>query len=112
MKLNGWKRLGIVASTVWILGAGTCTYSAARDADIKFAVETEDACETATGQANFPHFSPARDCHQESIHYINVTLLDAEIGAALMAFIPVPMGWGFVYLILFLVRWITRGFNY
>lgn len=26
MKLNGWKRIGIIASVIWILGAGAYTY--------------------------------------------------------------------------------------
>ena len=30
--------------------------------------------------------------------------------SACAAFIPVPLGWGFTYLILFLVRWVKRGF--
>jgi hypothetical protein len=31
-------------------------------------------------------------------------------GAVVVAFVPLPLGWGFVYLIFFLVRWVKRGF--
>jgi hypothetical protein len=33
-----------------------------------------------------------------------------RMDAAIVAFVPVPLGWGFVYLVLFLVRWVKNGF--
>jgi hypothetical protein len=33
-----------------------------------------------------------------------------RVEAATVALVPVPLAWGFVYLALFLLRWIKRGF--
>ena len=61
-----WKRVGIIASIVWILGVGTYTL-------MLFA-----------------------DVH------------DGFILAAIFTLLVVPLGWGFIYLVLFLVRWVNR----
>lgn len=37
-------------------------------------------------------------------------VVDAQNTTA-AALIPVPVGWGFVYFILFLIRWVKRGFG-
>jgi hypothetical protein len=39
-----------------------------------------------------------------------LALTNAREEAALVAFVPVPLGWGFAYLLFFLVRWVKRGF--
>lgn len=72
MKLNGWKRIGIIASVVWILGAGL----------------------TSLAELDYLAGTPSSDWS----------------AAAFVTFAPVPLGWGFVYLVLFLVRWVKRGF--
>jgi hypothetical protein len=43
-KLNGWKRIGIVASVVWILGAGLYTLKATSDADLRDAASIYSDC--------------------------------------------------------------------
>jgi hypothetical protein len=46
MKLNGWKRIGIIASVVWILGAGVYTYDSRIDEASKFIASTHVACDS------------------------------------------------------------------
>jgi hypothetical protein len=72
MKLNGWKRIGIIASVVWILGAGVYTYDSEMD------------------RAN---------------DYITSTFLNCESN-----WVGAGDAWGFAYLVLFIVRWVKRGF--
>jgi len=70
-----WKRIGIIASVVWILGMGI-------------------------------YFLKATD------FYVPTTAQDlyiALIFVAIRAFVPVLLIWGFIYLVLFLVRWIRRA---
>ena len=62
-----WKRIGIVASVVWIFGTGIFTLCLGR---------------LTTGEL---------------------------VAQAIVAFVPVLLGWGFIYLVLFLVRWIRRA---
>lgn len=104
MKLNGWKRIGIVASVAWILGAGAYTLIVVEDADIKAASGLTLSCEEAQNWRGSP------ECDKRSTDYLAESSYHERIDAAVVAFVPVPVGWGFAYLILFPVRWVKHGF--
>lgn len=104
MNLNGWKRIGIVASVVWILGAGVHTLNVESEAVSQTAANLTLNCEQAHDVLR------GTECDARGKDYIAENLSYARIDAAIVAFIPVPVGWGFISLILFLVRWIKRGF--
>jgi len=46
-KLNGWKRIGIVASIVWIVGAGLYTQTLLQNEDMRINEEGDEVCENA-----------------------------------------------------------------
>jgi hypothetical protein len=104
MKINGWKRLGIIASVTWILVAGGVTFTRTQNADIKQQLMMLESCEAS-------HHGTAPECddmlHRGDAEYMR---LERET-AALVALVPVPIGWAFVYLVLFLTRWVKRGFD-
>jgi hypothetical protein len=103
-KLDGWKRIGIIVSVVWILGAGIFTFNAVENSVIENASAQTLMCEEAHNRAG------SAECDKRSTDYLANHNYDALIASALVAFIPVPLGWGFVYLILSLVAWVKRGF--
>jgi hypothetical protein len=110
MKLNGWKRIGIIASVVWILAAGVHTYDSEIDRANDYITSTFLNCESnwvGTGDAYEKHIDRCEKIENESLA---LALTSARLDGALVALIPVPLGWGFAYLILFLVRWVKRGF--
>jgi serine/threonine-protein kinase len=99
-----WKRMGIVASVIWILGAGIYTLKVTSDQDVRTAVWAERTClDIHNGQ------DPDNECQKRRNDYLDETLPNDRIAAAIVAFVPVPLVWGFVYLVLFLVRWIGRA---
>lgn len=101
-KLNGWKRIGIIASVVWILGAGIYTFVSIKDDDVKYAQTQRKYC--------LAEALISGECNKREADYLaSVAYVPIE-AAVSVALIPVPLGWGFVYLVLFLVRWVTRGF--
>jgi len=104
MKLNGWKRIGVVASAVWILGAGFYTLNTRMDSDAQTAADLTLSCEAAQNGRGGP------ECDQRATDYIASMMSYERLDAAMAAFIPVPLGWGFTYLVLFIVRWVRRGF--
>lgn len=106
MKLNGWKRIGIIASVVWILGAGLYTNGALQESDRKAATAISLDCESYIAKG----ITSLAECDKRSGDYLAGTYSREWMAAALVAFVPVPFGWGFVYLVLFLVRWVKRGF--
>jgi hypothetical protein len=106
MKLNGWKRIGIVASVMWVLGAYTHAFNSEYDSTIKTStLLSQDCFERADGQGEW------QLCQKQQDEYI-AAVYPAEVKwAALFALVPVPLGWGFVYLVLFIVRWVRHGFS-
>jgi len=102
MKLSGWARIGIIGSVVWILGAGISTFIAANNADIRIASGLTLRCE-ATG-------TPSYVCDKRGTDYLARMTPYEPLKAAAAAFIPIPLGWGVSYLVLFLVRWVKHGF--
>lgn len=139
-RLNGWKRIGIVASVFWIVGAGAYTLKTRDDADQEAAAtiyrncastrdEIEHSQDVECGRQSergpmidiptafqkcmsaFKEEHPELDCSKRSEDFAVGTLSGDWMDAAIVGIAPVPFGWGFVYLILFLVRWIKRGFG-
>ena len=110
-KLNGWKRIGIIVSVVWILGAGVHTYDSEIDRFSRIIASTHVQCDSnlagKTGDAWTTGFN---ECDKQADDSLASVLNGARLDAALVAFVPVPLGWGFAYLVLFLVRWVKRGF--
>ncbi len=104
-KLNGWKRIGIVCSVLWILGAGFYTLKTTSDRDIRSAVHITQSCIDAhNGQEVGDN-----ECLKRGEDYAVRLTPGERWEAAIVAFVPVPLAWGFIYLTLFLVRWIKRG---
>jgi len=114
MKLNGWKRIGIVASVVWILGAGYYTLVTVSATDSRFHVGLTLRCEedrpNGMTEAEQTKWQERCDSFLPTGQRLHRELQDEWLEAAIVAFTPVLLGWVLVYRIFFLVRWIRRGF--
>jgi formylglycine-generating enzyme required for sulfatase activity len=104
-----WKRVGIIASVVWILGAGVHTYNSEFDRAEEFITSAHVRCDAdllgRTGDAVDTGF---KECNKIADDSLALAITNARFDAAVVAFVPIPLGWGFIYLVLFLVRWISR----
>jgi hypothetical protein len=150
-RLGGWKRIGIIASVVWFLGAGIFTYNgmekyqreqfnaqfdllwdkAADKARDKYLSEhpPEDLTkiyaankqQTKTTEADqelerlasgtfTPDLVVCKDCVLLKEQFLTNHRRIALEASASVAFTTVALAWGLAYLILFLVRWVKRGF--
>jgi hypothetical protein len=128
-RLGGWTRIGIIISVVWILGAGIYIYNVAVNRGLSEArqicFEWENAAPTGIPETEWDregrplHLTPdqavARDrqieeCYKKQIAREPSPRKAALITSAIFTFVPLALGWGFVYLILFLVNWVKRGF--
>ena len=96
-----WKRIGIVVSIVWILGAGIHTLKVANDENVRLGLAITETCHDANGLAYDACLKAGGDFAAQEL-YGNLTI------GAIVAFVPVLLGWGFSYLVLFLVRWISH----
>jgi hypothetical protein len=151
MKINGWKRVGIIASVVWMVSAGLYTLNALSDRDERSAESFYSLCvnirdEAITNQGKYCHDEAERSaklwydqcirtrkycapdprgdyskcmtdyeatypdhCSADHLKYSLDALPSERTEATVVAVVPVPFGWGFAYLVLFLVRWVKRG---
>ena len=98
MKLNGWQRIGIVASVVWIPAGYYCANRIARQTDIKWGAQIMTNCFVVQRSDD--------GCDKKGEDYMELTIHRDRVLAVQVALVPVPMGWGFAYLLL----WIKRGF--
>lgn len=131
MKLNGWQRIGIVVSVVWSLSAGIYTRHVIKSQEQTYAWSTYKACETDEDAAAIQwrehcralaHVGDWRTAYvkcmttldpvKSSTACITKGFSDAHfvyrnwwIKVLAVAIMP----WG-IYLILFVVRWVMRGF--
>ena len=110
-KINGWKRIGIIASLVWIIGAYLYAYSSAiskRSEDISSVHVTCDA--DLTGKTGDAYTNGFKECNKQADDSLSLAIRDARLDGVLAALVPVPLGWGFAYLVLFTAGWVRRGF--
>ena len=111
MRLNGWKRLGIISSVVWILGAGFHTYTSEMDGGSKAVSFNHVVCDAnLKGKTGDAWTRGVDECNRQADELLRVDTSNARMDAANIALFPVPLGWGLAYLILFLARWARRGF--
>jgi len=111
IKLNGWKRVGIVASLVWILGAYLYIHNSAISGSSEAISSIHVSCDAdLIGKTGDAYTNGFNECNKQADDSLAVAITDARLDGALAALAPVPLGWGFVYLVLFLARWVRRGF--
>jgi hypothetical protein len=112
MRINGWKRIGIIVSIVWILGAGLYTFDSEIDKAIEEISSIHVQCDAnLAGKPGDAWETGFNACNKQSDDSVALAYNNAWLTAAIVAFVPVPPGWGFVYLVIFLIGWVRRGFN-
>ena len=104
MKLNGWQRIGVVASAVWCIGAAFYVRSEQAQLATAFHARRLNDClpeftKLCTDRA---HEIFQKNLSLDSISVINIAF--ASIG-------PVIAGWVLAYLTLKVVQWVKAGFK-
>lgn len=117
--MNGWYRIGVVASVVWVLvGAGSQFYASAnRTADLRSGLfdDCKDRFRKGLHNTDFNGeplvIANVRDCVQVSNSVPNEPLRSTLKVAALVALAPLLMAWPLILLVVFVARWVSRGFR-
>jgi len=98
--MDGWKRLGIVISIVWILGAGFYTLKITTDRSVELGNRLADEC-------NGDRAGMDDKCMEIGLALSISRIPGDRIEAVFVAFGPVLFAWIIGYPIF---RWIRRGF--
>lgn len=107
MKLNGWQRIGIVASCLWILSAGYDHVQTIIKNQNYLISRIDSSCSKSTQKEKTCLDDEVKEIIETynglSLHSIETFLINVVA--------PIILAWGFVYLMLFVYRWIRRGFQ-
>jgi WD40 repeat protein len=95
---SNWKKIAICASLVWILGGGLCALKFQSNRDLE---EMNWCTSSISGPEYEKCLNDAKADHAKLIP-------EERDLAAVFAFLPVVLGWGFIFLVLFLIRWMSR----
>jgi hypothetical protein len=103
MRLNGWQRIGIVVSVLWVIGGGIWGNEVGIS-EGDWAVRAYKRC-LETKSNDWPQCDRKFEKeYPEAIKY-------HWANAAIFAFAPIPIGWLAVWGCVALVRWVRRGFT-
>ena len=104
VRLNGWQRIGVVLSVLWIVVVGFWR----NDAIIKSAQETAEAFYNTCVDAHpYPN---DQSCVDEIWKNFELFSRGHWIDAAFVAFVPILIAWLLVWLCVAVFRWVRRGF--
>jgi hypothetical protein len=106
LRVNGWQRLGIIISLIWIPCAYVYTLNTMDENDSNFAVHVLRACED-----NAEHGSGSQEACDNDYHLsTDLYFREDRKVAAVVALVPVPCAWLLVYVVIYLFKWVRRSF--
>ena len=109
MKISGWQRVGIVLSVFWIL----LVASFAADEMVKGSPFNENRfVEIVSDDSVAPIRETDPDTGKPALHALQPVkpVLDLRY-VLIIAVVPVLLAWLFIYLTLFVRRWVKDGFR-
>jgi hypothetical protein len=107
MRLNGWQRLGVVASVMWAIGAFLVGISGENRAWSYYKV-----CMRIVGDDD-DAVRRSKAVDRCGVRYKNdapAAIREQQAQAAFTALVPIPFAWFFTCVGIWIVRWIRRGF--
>jgi hypothetical protein len=105
--MNGWKRIGIILSVLWIIGGGFWIRT------MVFHVQSQPAIDIHRSCLEHYQLHPGRDCDAEFKadweRYVTNGFINTQTAA--FTFGPLLLAWVLFYIIAGLTRWVAAGFR-
>ena len=125
--LNGWRRLGIIISVIWILTIGVYSYKELVEADTRDILKSVQSRNLVKFMSTKPIPDDFRERFQKLESYDALTQLNLMREAesivlatrpqlslaqlAAISILPIIFGWLLVEATCFSFRWVRRGFS-
>ena len=114
-RLNGWQRVGIILSILWIPVGGVWALKAFGPPENIPEPPFFNLCLEQEAKQPTPNAARCNDAAQKwyaSLFKLrNLQHANAERLALWYAFLPIPIAWLLVYCVSWMVRWVRRGFQ-
>jgi hypothetical protein len=114
-RLNGWQRIGIVLSIIWVpLGfVWAIKYFAPPDHFLEWPfVKSCYEQEAKRPSPNYGHCDQdAQKWYESQFKFRELQIANAERLALWFALAPIPIVWLLVYSVVWIGRWVRRGFQ-
>jgi hypothetical protein len=114
MRLNGWQRIGIVASVCWLVGGGFWINGLTIGQLSEPVVNELRSClesRSIQPDGSVPRNTDWGPCNEKFKRDYGPAVADHWFYAAAFTLIPIPLVWLIVYGIVWLSRWIRVGFS-
>jgi hypothetical protein len=113
MRLNGWQRIGIVASVIWAIGGGFWGNHIGLEPGEVVARVNRDCWMSTFKNPDDTTTNDVRraSCELDFYRDFPEAIKYHWYVAAGVALIPIPLGWLAAWGLVGLVRWIRRGFD-
>jgi hypothetical protein len=108
MRLNGWQRIGIIASVAWAVIGGWWGHAEHLENAWRSQSLTYSTCSQDKARLQEPDLG---ECSQKGTAAFERARGGHWISAAVLGLLPIPLGWLVAYGFIGLVRWIEVGFN-
>jgi hypothetical protein len=106
-RLNGWQRIGIVLSVVWVLGAGLYQ----RDVDLTNAAWHLDFTYSVCAETKTQHQNiDFKSCLGEADKNYALFVEGSWGNVVALVLVPVVLAWLLAYIIILVGRWVRSGF--
>ncbi len=104
-KLNGWQRIGVILSILWVLGAAIHERNGQVDSAFRMAQWEREDCSSSLVMT---------ECRQSADNRLIENLrLDSNsiVNIAVASLMPPLFGWLFAWLAIVVYRWVRVGFQ-
>lgn len=110
-RLNMWQRLGVVASVVWIIGAGLWLRASDVGRAQRMMQSEYQPCSEVASQLTNGAIEANQKCMTEALKTFEIMLQGSWGNAAIFAFGSTLLAWIAVYAIARTTRWVFAGRN-
>lgn len=112
MRIGGWKRIGIVASVVWMIGGTIAGHLYEVSVLDERSMSSFRLCyESRTQGTNYDGAAALRICSQQSQERRVEAFNGIWVDDIFVALVPVFLGWPAVFALRGMFRWVKRGFG-